>query len=1002
MEKLFFASLWSKMSSNGIETIESTLNKLYSLSKKLTKYKKDIETGSKTAKTLTILVGNLLVTSIFLTVSAVTGIPALLGAKVLSKMVNIIIPIAKKLSKNNKHIIKAVGSAIILTTFTGLMSISSLVLSTIALTGIPALLGAKLLDWMVDIIIPITKKLSKNNKHISNAVGSAIILTAFTGLMAISSLVLATIALTGIPALLGAKLLDWMVDIIIPIAKKLSKNNKHIIKAVGSAVLITAFSGLMAITSLLLSSIAKTGLDAMLGAVFTLGFVTINLITFTILSKTAATIIKGSIVMAIMSVSLLIFGTALGKISDATKDMSWKQVGMIGTLTVSLGLAVAALGIPIVAGFILLGSAALGAMSGALYIFAKSLKIISDMGEVPTKTLNQVLNAMKTVRNFFAKNGLGIRAVANAMKYTLIMIPFGSASKKLAKLKEVGSVPIKLVYQTLNAMKAIGSYYTENPIGIKAIIQARRYKSMMKPFGKTIKHLSKLKKLGSVPIKLVYQTLNAMKAIANYYVENPIERNVIKQSRRYKRMMKPFGKTIGYLSKLKKLGSIPMKLVYQTLNAMSAIANYYIENPIERKAIKQARRYKRMLKPFGNIVENLSKLKEIGSIPMKLVQQTLNAISTISEFYLKQDVGFLGGIKANIGSLIITNNISSFGKAVKYLKELKDLQTIPTKSIESAVIAISSISNFYNTVTLSNFIEIKSKFTEMAVDKFTIMAKKIQDKFTNIKLIDHTAITSIVNACQSIINFYSFTLFLASEKKIQRINNAVERFSEIAKVVKSNIQDFTKNDFTSVKFAVKSMKRIIRFLKSNTLNNKQRKRARKNINLLKSMASAMSSLSNMNQTNLSSIGDALSNALNGVSTVDLGQVQAVTNMFNAFNGINKSENIINKFTETIKEFTSTCKNLMDAMNFNTDAINNMDTSGINGSYINENRENNIIEIGANNTSSGNGGVHITNVDEIARTIAEKINGVLSVDVPDTQVQLLINGTGGNEWTISRY
>ena len=65
------------------------------------------------------------------------------------------------------------------------------------------------------------------------------ILTTFTGLMSISSLVLSTIAVTGIPALLGAKVLDWTVDIIIPIAKKLSKNNKYIIKAVASAVLIT-------------------------------------------------------------------------------------------------------------------------------------------------------------------------------------------------------------------------------------------------------------------------------------------------------------------------------------------------------------------------------------------------------------------------------------------------------------------------------------------------------------------------------------------------------------------------------------------------------------------------------------------------------------------------------------------------------------------------------------------------------------------------------------------
>jgi hypothetical protein len=163
----------------------------------------------------------------------------------------------------------------------------------------------------------------------------------------------------------------------------------------------------------------------------------------------------------------------------------------------------------------------------------------------------------------------------------------------------------------------------------------------------------------------------------------------------------------------------------------------------------------------------------------------------------------------------------------------------------------------------------------------------------------------------------------------------------------------------------------------------------------------MSRLSNIDKTNLSSIGDTLTNTLNGVSTVDLSTVQAVTNMFNAFNGINKSESILNKFTESVKEFTTTCKNLMDAMNYNTDAINNIDTTGVNGSQTNETKENNIFKINTDSTKQ-NDGVRIINVDEIAKTIAEKINGTLSVDMPDTQVQLLINGTGGNEWTISRY
>ena len=494
-----------------------------------------------------------------------------------------------------------------------------------------------------------------------------------------------------------------------------------------------------------------------------------------------------------------------------------------------------------------------------------------------------------------------------------------------------------------------------------------------------------------------------MRTIANYYVENPIKKKTIKQARRYKRMMRPFGKMVGHLAKLKKMGSIPMKLVLQTLNAMRTIANYYVENPIKKKTLKQARRFKKIMKPFGNTVKSLVSLKEMGSIPKRLIEETLDVISAITQFYLNQDIGFFSGLKATLIAPIISSIMYSFGRTVKLLKELKDLQIIPTESVENIMIAMGHISDYYNNVTLSNNIKLKTKFTEKVVEKFTNMAKKIQDNFTDIKSVDDSAITSIVVACRSIIKFYTRPrIFFASYKKIDRMNYAVENFSKIAKTVKDNIQGFSFEDLVSVKYAIKSFKRIIKFFKWNKLNDEQIKNARRVTNLLKDLSSSMLNLSNINKSNLSSIGDTLTNTLDGVNKVDISQVEAVTNMFNAFNGINKSESIINKFTESVKEFTSTCKNLMDAMNYNTDAINNMDTTGVNGSSSNGIIENNIIEIDGNNNPNRTGGVHITNVEELARTIAQQINGVLSVDVPDTQVQLLINGTGGNEWTISRY
>ena len=880
MIKLFFASLFAKLASGGIKSIEIIIDKLIPLAQKLIKNQKDIEKGAKVAKNITTLAGHLLVTSIFLTIALAPAVVGILGALALWAMVNVITKVVGKISESDKHINKANKTAFNLMTFTGMMAITSLALATIAVTGIPAILGALLMFGIVKLCTFTFKMLKKASKNV--LLGSLVMLVMST------SLILFGIGLQKITD--ATKNVSW--------------------KQFG---IIAATTGLFAV------AIGLMGIPPI-----------------------AAAIALGSIVMIAMSFSLLLYGVALNKITKATKNINIQNIKDIAKSIRIFGRNIALLSLSSIA--IGLGSIALDTMSSSLIAFAKSFKIIKDMGGVPKNLVDQVLNAIKDIGNFFTKSALKRKAIKKARLYSELMIPFRYAVYNLSILKKIGSIPMKLVFQTLNAMSEIGEYYKNNPIEKEVIKQAKMYKRMLRPFGKTIKHLVKLKQMGTLPMKLVYQTLNTMSAIADYYVNNPIKKKAIKQAKRYKKMLKPFGKTIKYLSKLKEMGSIPMKLVFQTLNAMSLISDYYANNPIDKKAIKQSRRYKRMLKPFGKVIEYLAKLKEMGGVPTKLV--------------------------------------------------------------ENVLLSIGCISDFYSNMEISEEIEEKSAFSEFIVNKFTTMAKNIQDKFEKLKRVDFLAVGTIILSCRYITNFYSSTKFFVREKKIDRMNYAIEEFTNTAVFLKESIQGFTQDDYKSVKFAVKSMKRILKFLKRNTLNKIQRNRAQKNLTILKDMASAMSNVSKINPMNISSIGDALSNALSGVHAIDMDQVVAVTNMFNAFNGINKSENIINKFTESVKEFTETCKNLMEAMGENTEAINNMDGNiGSEESVYDTvgDYTDGFAGVGTNTDNTNkNRGIHISNVDELARKLAERINGVLSVDVPDTQVQLLINGTGGNEWTITRY
>ena len=568
----------------------------------------------------------------------------------------------------------------------------------------------KLSDILVgekNSIVSLSKILQKNKKYINEGIKVAKKITVLIGNLLATSIFLTIEAVIGAPALLGAKLLSKIVDKTLPITKKLTKNNKNISKAIGSALLLTAFTGIMVASSLLLATIGVTGIPALLGSVLMYGIIKLNILTCKMISKSLKHIIIGSIGMSIMSVSLLLFGIALNKITTATKGVSFKQIGAIATLTVLLGGVVAILGIPAVAPFILLGSLSMAAMGLALIPYAKSLDTLSKS----TKTL---------------------------------------------KMKDVLLIAGSIVSFGL-AIAAMG------PLIVPIV-------------------------LGSVGVNMIIGILNKL------------------------------SKSLKMISDI---GKPPTELINQNLETIGLIGKFFIKNPIKRSAIKQARRYKKIIRPFGDTINRLSELKEIN-------------------------------------------------------------------------------------------------------------------------------------------------------------NDAIQS-------------------------SIKSLEALFGFLKSNSFNRKQRRRVIKTLSVLNYMTSMLSKIqNNIKSSDMSSVGDTILNTISGVDKVDISKVQAVTNMFNAFNGINKSENIINKFTESVKDFTETCKNLMDAMSDNTNAINNIENIGTNSSTTKEIKETNIIEKSSNGDDNKTGGIRISNVDEIAKTIAEKINGALSLDIPDTQIQLLINGTGGNEWIITRY
>ncbi len=997
MMKLMLASLFGKFANGGIKSIQTTFSKLMPLVKTLNKNKKDIEKGNKVAKKITVLVGNLLLTTIFLTTAAVTGIPAILGALILWGVVKAIIPAAKLLAKNKKHIGRAIGASMVLLAFTGLMALTSLILSSIEKIGKSALIGSAVILGVVAINVLTYYVLSKALKNI--AIGAismtimsislivfGIALSKITeatknvsfkqvGVIAALTVILGgAVALLGIPAvaafiLIGSLSIFVMGLALRPFAKtlgKIAKSTKNL--KFGDIMLV---AGSMVIFGLAIAGLGILSIG--------IGF--------------------GSLALKAINWALKPFAKTLCIISKATENLKFKNISLVAGAMWTLGSSIA--GLSILSLGVGLGSATLKAINRPLHSFVKTLKLISDMGTVPEDQITAVTTAMSKISKYFKEHGLKPKAIKNAKRFTKLLPPFAIVVRQLGKLKKIGEIPTELVSQTLESMTQISSFFINNPITKVEIDQAYGYKMMMSPFVSSVRTLSRLKKLKSVPIGLVYQTLDAMRAIANYYVNNPIDKETIKQSRKYKRMMRPFGKTLNHLAKLQKMGNVPIGLVYQTLDAMRAIAIYYINNPIERETIKQSRKYKRMMRPFGKTLGYLSKLQKMGNVPIGLVYQTLDAMRIIANYYINNPIER----KAIRQSRKYKRMLRPFGKTLGYLSKLQKMGTIPTGLVRQTLKVMSYIANYFNDNSVDRS-AIKSARRHKKIAKHFSVASEHLSQLKDVSNINADSIKKITSALFNISLFYKFTPFTDDVKtKGTLTKEIIALFLENAEQLKNNSQSFTVDSYRNIILMTLSMKSVLTSLKNNTLKRKERRKARKSLRILSKMTKVMTNMSKINPSDITSVGNALLNTLDVVNKVDISQVESVTNMFNAFKGINKSENIINKFTESVNAFTTACKNLMDAMSNNTDAINNIgaiDSSGEQVPFVNEMVNNNLFDTTNANPTNQNNGIRIANVDEIARTIAEKINGALSVDVPDTQVQLLINGTGGNEWIISRY
>ena len=114
-------------------------------------------------------------------------------------------------------------------------------------------------------------------------------------------------------------------------------------------------------------------------------------IVFLGLGKVMTDVLLGSVVVLAMSVAVGAFGFGVKFYVDALQGADWKTVGMMAALIGIFGLEFALLGIPVVAGFVALGSAAMIVASGALFVIGKAVEsFIEPIEKVSFKTVGKM------------------------------------------------------------------------------------------------------------------------------------------------------------------------------------------------------------------------------------------------------------------------------------------------------------------------------------------------------------------------------------------------------------------------------------------------------------------------------------------------------------------------------------------------------------------------------------------------------------------------------------
>ena len=278
---------------------------------------------------------------------------------------------------------------------------------------------------------------------------------------------------------------------LLAVFREVDKNKKTIKSGSKSMKEILAATGAMFLTSILLSGLAVTGVPAMLGALAMKGIVWIMKGTFEILNKAKKNALQGSLVLLIMSSSLITFALGLGLMVNAVKGMKWKDFGMMMASIAAISAVFAVIGIPAVTALIGLGSIAVLAMGASLLLFSIGLaKTINALKGTDWDEFNEMSKSIWKLGLEISKVGalsipIGLGSSALILMGGSLFL-FGGAIKSWMKLSNIQPA----LDNIKNAVKSVKDVVKDR-FDMKSVRQLRKVGRTLKVLYKGIKDWDK-------------------------------------------------------------------------------------------------------------------------------------------------------------------------------------------------------------------------------------------------------------------------------------------------------------------------------------------------------------------------------------------------------------------------------------------------------------------------------------------------------------------------------